>query len=124
MRKAGLFLAAAAFAVMAGNAASQAKPEDAIKYRQSVYQVLLWNWLPMGAMVKGEKPFDKDVFLKNAIVVDQMGRMALEGFTPGSDKGTTKAKPEIWSKMDDFKAKMNKMNEETAKLVAVAKTGN
>jgi len=32
--------------------------EKAIEYRQSVFTVVGWNFKPMGAMIKGEKPFN------------------------------------------------------------------
>ena len=70
------------------------KPEDAIKYRKSVMTVMSWQFQPLGAMVKGERPFDKDVFVKNAAYLELLSKMPLEGFVPGSDKGETKAKPE------------------------------
>jgi len=50
-----------------------------------------------------------------------MSKLPLEGFVPGSDTGETKAKPEIWLDMDDFKAKLEKMQAEVAKLAEVAK---
>lgn len=118
-------LATLAGALMAGAANAQAKPEDVIKYRQGVYKIMGWNFGPMAAMAKGEKPYDKDAFARHAANVEFVSKLALEGFAPGSDKGTeTKAKPEIWTKMDDFKSKMTKMNEETTKLAAIAKSAN
>ena len=53
-----------------------------------------------------------------------VSKLPLEGFVPGTDTGETKAKPEIWQDMDDFKAKMDKMNQETAKLSQVAQSGD
>jgi cytochrome c556 len=103
---------------------AQAKPEDVIKYRQGAYKVIGWNFGPMAAMVKGERPYDKAAFARHAEIVAFVGRLTLEGFTPGTDKGDTKVKPEAFAKMDDFKAKMSKMNDETAKLAEVAKTGS
>ena len=38
--------------------AADAKPEDTVKYRQSVYTIIGWNFKPIGAMMKGEAPFD------------------------------------------------------------------
>jgi cytochrome c556 len=125
MRKLLIAVPTVIAALTAGSALAQAKPEDVIKYRQGVYKVMGWNMGPMAAMVKGEKPYDKDAFARNAANLEYVSKLALEGFAPGSDKGAdTKAKPEVWTKMDDFKAKMTKMNEETTKLAAVAKTGN
>ena len=78
----------------------------------------------MAAMVKGKKPYDAKVFARNAEIVAFMSKLPLEGFTPGSETGDTKAKPEIWLEMDDFKAKLEKMQQEVAALAKVAKTGN
>ena len=100
------------------------KPEHAIKYRQGVYSVMGWNFGSMAAMVKGKKPYDAEVFARNAEIVAFMSKLPLEGFTPGSETGDTKAKPEIWLDMDDFKAKLEKMQQEVAALAKVAKTGN
>jgi cytochrome c556 len=103
---------------------AQVKSDDAIKYRQSVYRVMAWNFSPMAAMVKGEMPYNKDVFARHAANVEFVSKLAMEGFSPGSDKGDTKAKPEIWAKMDDFKGKMTRMNDEAAKLAQIAKSGS
>lgn len=125
MRKAAFLIAATVSAVIATNVLAQAKPEASIKYRQGVYGIMGWNFGPMAAMVKGEKPYDKEAFAKHAANVAKVSPMALEGFGSGTDKGAdTKAKPEIWAKIDDFKSKMAKMNEETAKLAEVANTGS
>ncbi len=46
------------------------------------------------------------------------------GFVEGTDKGETKAKPEIWSEADKFRAAQTKMQDEMVKLNAAAKTGD
>ena len=125
MRKQILAVSAITLTLMASVAAAQAKPEDASKYRQSVYKVMGWNFAPMAAMVKGEKPYDKEAFARNAMIVSQMAPLAMEGFAAGSDKGAdTKAKPEIWTKSADFKEKMDKMVAETGKLATIARSGS
>ncbi|MSQ59182.1 MAG: cytochrome c [Betaproteobacteria bacterium] len=103
---------------------AQAKPEDAIKYRKSVYAIMGWNFGPLAAMAKGDKPYDKDEAIRRAANIAFVSRLPLEGFIPGSESGDTKAKPEIWQNMDDFKAKLEKMQQETAKLAEVAKAGD
>lgn len=125
MRKCISAVSVIAMALMTGTVAAQAKPEDVIKYRQAVYKVMGWNFGPMAAMVKGEKPYDKDAFARNAAILAQMSPLAVEGFAAGSDKGAeTKAKPEVWAKPADFKEKMDKMVGETKRLAAIASTGS
>ncbi|NIO40586.1 MAG: cytochrome c [Burkholderiales bacterium] len=115
------------FAILFGSSAHHAiaqKPEDAIKYRQGVFRVIGWNFGSMAAMVKGKKPYNAEEFARNAEIVAFMSKLPLEGFTPGSETGKTKAKPEIWLEMDDFEAKLKKMQQEVDALAKVAKTGN
>jgi cytochrome c556 len=116
-----LLLACSAFL---STAFAQAKPEDAIKYRRGVFAVMGWNFGPMAAMAKGDRPWDAALFARNAQIVAYMSKLPLEGFVEGSETGQTKAKPEIWLDMEDFKAKLEKMQAEAAKLAEVAKQGD
>lgn len=116
-------LLAVLLALTAQYAAAQ-KPEDSIKYRRGVMAVIGWNFGSMAAMAKGQKPYDAQTFARNAEIVSFMSKLPLEGFTPGSETGETKAKPEIWLEMDEFKSKLEKMQSEVAKLAEVAKTGD
>ena len=112
---------------MSGHAFANAdgvKPEDAIKYRQSVMGVMSWHLKPLAAMVKGERPFDQDAFVKGAAYLEVLSKMPMEGFIAGSDKGETRAKPEIWTEMDKFKGGLDKLQADAAKLTQVAKTGD
>ena len=101
------------------------KAEDAIKYRQGIMAAQAWNVGAMGAMVKGEKPYDKAEFAKRAENLAALSKMTLEGFTiQGSDKGKTKAKPELWSQMEKFTGGADKLAAEAAKLSQVAQGGD
>jgi cytochrome c556 len=117
--------AAVAFACMAtaGTAMAQQKPEDVIKFRKSLYTVVAWNVRPIGQMVKGEVPFNKDVFARSAAMVAQLAQIAPEAFAAGSDKGAeTRAKPEIWSDAAGFKKAVDAFQSESAKLAEVSRT--
>ena len=105
-------------------AAQFAKPEDAIKYRQSAFTVMGNHFGRIGAMVNNRVPFDANAVTVNAEIVQTMSKLPYAGFIEGTDKGNTKAKPEIWAEMDKFKAAATKMQEEVVKLNTVAKTGN
>ena len=123
MKRLWSLLLAVIFVSVAQYAVAQ-KPEHAIKYRRGAFAVIGWNFGSMAAMAKGKKPYDAAVFARNAEIVAFMSKLPLEGFTPGSESGNTKAKAEIWLNMDDFKAKMEKMQQEVIALEKVAKTGN
>lgn len=105
-------------------AVAQTKPEDSIKYRRSAMFLVGSNFGPLAAMAQGKRPYDKETAIKHASIVAFVSKLPIEGFVPGTDTGDTKAKPEVWQDMDDFKAKMDKMNQETAKLAQVAQAGD
>ena len=105
-------------------AAQFAKPEDAIRYRQSGMTLLNAHFGRLGAMVNGKVPFDAKLAADNAEVVAFVSRLPFAGFIEGTDKGNTKAKPEIWTENDKFKAGAVKMQEDVAKLNVAAKSGN
>jgi cytochrome c556 len=105
-------------------AAQFAKPEDAIKYRQSVMFLQGQHLSRIFAMVNGRVPFDAKAAVDNAVLLDTIDKLPFAAFIDGTDKGTTRAKPEIWAERAKFDAAAQKMQEEVAKLVAAAKTGN
>jgi cytochrome c556 len=105
-------------------AAQFAKPEDAIKYRKAALTVMGTHFGRIGAMVNGRVPFDAKVAAENAELVLAMSKLPFDAFGPGTDKGDTRAKPEIWAEMDKFKAGAGKLQEEATKLSLATKGGN
>jgi cytochrome c556 len=101
-----------------------AKPEDAIRYRQSALFVMSQHFGRIGAVVKGERPYSKEEVVKNAAIAEQMSSLHWDAFAPGTDKGNTRAKPEIWSNPAQFKSAAEKMEQEMHKLATVAKGGD
>ena len=124
MRKVAV-LASLAAVLFVAVAAAAVKPETAIRYRQSVYTMIGWNFSTMVGMIKDKAPWDQAEFAKRAERISQLAPQLLEGFPEGSDKGAeTEAKPDIWKNMDDFKSKMNDLVRESKTLADVAKAGD
>ena len=123
-----LALAAAASATLLASlpaAAQFAKPEDAIKYRQSALFVMGQHFSRLGAMANGRVPFDAKAAQQNADVVASLASLPWAGFGPGTDKGApTKALPGVWTETAKFQEHAEKLQAETVKLAAAAKTGN
>lgn len=117
---------AAALVVIGGGVAvaSDAKPEDVIEFRQGVYKVIGWHFGPLGAMAKGDIPFDRDLAVKNSEIVETMSRIAPDAFIAGSDVGETRAKSGIWSDADGFRAAMERFQKEARTLAEVSKSGD
>lgn len=107
-----------------GFAMAQTKAEKAIKYRQSVMQVVSWNFGPIAGMSKGKLKFNAEKFAKNAKRLSMMLPMAEEGFIKDSYTGKTTALPKIGTDMDGFKQKLMDAINASKKLAKVAKSGD
>lgn len=112
------------FAIPFAAQAQFAKVDDAIEYRKSAFFMMGQHMGRVAAVVKGEKPYDKAAVEADIAIIETLSKLPWQGFTPGSDKGRTKAKPEIWQEQDKFKAGADKMQAEIAKLSAAGKTGD
>lgn len=121
---ASFVLAAAAASLAAPALAQFAKPEDAIKYRQSALTVMASHFGRVAAMANGRVPFNAQVAADSAAIAEFMSKLPWQGFVAGSDTGNTKAKPEIWTDSAKFKEASEKMQGEMTKFAAAAKTGN
>lgn len=114
----------AATAVATPAAAQFAKPEDAIKYRKAAMTMQGTHFGRVAAMAAGRVPFDAKVAADNAEVVAIVSKWQFTGFVAGSDKGDTKAKPEIWTEAAKFQDAVRKSQEAVDKFAAAVKTGN
>ena len=114
---------AATLAIGAGAAMAQfQKPEDAIKYRQSVFTVMANSFSKIGAVVKGEAPYNKDDVAKNAAIVATLSPLPWQAFGPGTEGG--KAQSDIWSDNAKFKAASEKMQLAVVDLNKAAQSGD
>lgn len=117
-------LALAASAIAAPAMAQFQKPDDAIKYRKAAFTVLAAHFGRVGAMANGRIPFDAKAAAENAAIAETMSKLPWAAFGPGTDKGDSRAEPEVWTEQVKFTAASEKMMAEVAKLNAAAKTGN
>lgn len=125
MKRLSLVALAVAGVVTALPAAAQfAKPEDAIKYRQSAMALQGATLGRVFAMANGRVPFDAKVAAENIEIVAMLNRLQFAAFVDGSDKGNTRAKPEIWTQKDKWASLVTRSQEDVAKLVVAGKTGN
>jgi cytochrome c556 len=120
--KHALALAAALAALTPFAAQAQfAKPEDAIKYRQSSFALIGAHFSRIGAMVNGRVPYDAAAATANANLVATLSKLPGAAFPAGSESGgNTRAKPEIWKDSAKFAAAYEKMVAEVGKLPAAA----
>lgn len=119
-----LTLAAASATLSLPAAAQFAKPEDAIRYRQSAMTLMQNHFGRVAAMAAGRVPFDAKVAADNAALAETLSKLPWSAFVEGTDKGATKAKPEIWSQEARFKEAAEKMQGEMSRLAQAARGGN
>ena len=107
-------------------AAQFRKPEDAVKYRQSVmYTMGNHFYARIGAMANGRVPFDAKAAAENADIVATLSKLPWVGFTADTNGvGKTDAKPASWTEQAKFKDLGEKKKPEVVKLQTVAKTGD
>lgn len=112
---------------------AQAKPEEAIRARQSIMRVIALNFGPLGKMASGDAAFDKTVFQTNAARLESVWAMNPgQYFVPGTDKPVpgakiapfTDAKPEIWAQQDKFKAAAERAGQQISALAQAARSGD
>jgi cytochrome c556 len=112
-------------ALTASPAAAQFRNADAaIKYRQSAMYLQNNHMARLFAMANGQVPFDAKIASEQIEIVSMLNRLQFAAFIDGSDKGNTRAKPEIWTEKDKFAAAITKSQEDVLKLAAAGKTGN
>jgi cytochrome c556 len=121
-----LALAAAVFTLATPASAQFAKPEDAIKYRQSAMFVMAQNFGRVAQMAQGRIPFDAKVAAESAATAEFMAKLPWAAYGEGTEKGgiPTRARAEIWTDKAKFNESAEKLQAEMTKFSAAAKTGN
>ncbi len=118
------------FAVLASVALDTAsaqfsRPEDAVKYRKSVMFLISQHFGRMGAMVKEQVPYDKEVFAQNARVLEMLAHLPWEAFlVPGTDKGDTTLKSSVFEQQAQFKETAAAFEASVAGLLDAARSGD
>ncbi len=89
------------------------------KARHDAMETVKDHFVPLVKMVKGAAPFDAATVKKNAEVIAKKLEEASKLFPEGSDKGKTRAKPEIWTNRAEFDAIMKTAIEKAKALMNV-----
>jgi cytochrome c556 len=109
----------------AGTANAADEPANLIKYRQSTMKAIGGHMGAIAGVVKGEVSFSDELF-GHAHAINEMSKNLVRLFPQGSgtEAGETRALPAIWEKPDDFAASVKSLQDESAKLMEVAKAGD
>lgn len=114
--------AAVAAAAMSMPASAQfAKPEDAVKYRQSAFTLLASHFGRMDGVVKGQVPYDAEQIKKNVALVNSLAQLPWAAFGQGTEGGGARA--EVWSDPEGFKKAEQRFTSAVADLTVAADSG-
>jgi cytochrome c556 len=125
MKKVVAVVVVAAAGLLATAAHAQfARPEAAVKYRQSALTLMGNHMGRINAQLKSSSP-NLQAIQSSASLIETLSKLPFEAFTPDSDLVTgTKAKPAVWKEPAKFKQAAEKFQAEAAKLATVAKGGD
>jgi len=108
-----ILLALAVFAIAAD------APDAIVKYRQTEMKSLGVHMTAMSMVVVKKQIASRSHLAAHAEAVHAISAGLVDLF-PSADKTKSSAKPEIWSRFDDFKRAAAKLERESAKLSPLA----
>lgn len=125
MKRSGMAaVVALALGVTAGTVLAQAKPEVLVKQRQSAMTLIGKYWGPLGGMAQGKVPYNAEVVQRNAAYLEALAKMPWDGFDPATKDVKSAALPEVYSNQAKFKEAADRLQNETAKLAQMSKSGD
>ena len=125
MKRSGLAaVVAVALGLAAGAALAQQKPEVMVKQRQAVMTLQGKYFGPMAGMAQGKVPYNADVVKRNSAFLDNLSRMAWDGFDPGTKDVKSAALPAVYEQQAKFKDAAARLENEAHKLWEVAQNGD
>ncbi|EHR71562.1 cytochrome c556 [Burkholderiales bacterium JOSHI_001] len=104
--------------------AQDRKAEQAIKHRRAAFVLMSTYFSRLLQTVEGDRPFDPILVAKDAKLVEELSRLPWEGFAPGTERGDTRAKEEVWLDDEQFKRLTVELQARTSDLSKVAAGGN
>ena len=125
MKRSGMAaVVALALGVTAGTVLAQAKPEVLVKQRQAVMTLQGKYFGPMAGMAQGKVPFNADVVKRNSAFLDNLSRMAWDGFDPNTKDVKSATLPVAYTDQAKFKDAAARLENEAHKLWEVAQRGD
>jgi len=104
--------------------AQDRKIEQAIKHRRAGFTLMSTYFSRLLQTVEGDRPFDARQVGVDARTVEFLSHLPWEGFVPGSERGDTRAKEDIWFEEDRFRKMATDLELKTRNLTLAAETGD
>lgn len=119
-KSAGTVTAAVIFMLGVADHARAAEDFDVITYRELIMKELDAEAAALGMMVSGQIPPDGLAYQTRAVA--SSAKSALKAFEPNVPGG--EAKPEVWSKWDDFSQRMQTFAKKADELAKAGEANN
>lgn len=100
-----------------------AKPEDAIRYRQSALSLMSTHMTRLQPVLKGQVAFDAAAVKADVAIIQTISTLPWTAFVAGTH-GSSSAKPEIWSDPAGFKAAHQSFEAAVLQLSGAADSGD
>ena len=113
--------AAAIGAGIATNALAQAKPDVLVKQRQAKMILQAKYFGPLVAVAQGRVPYNAAAVQRDAGFLDNLTRMAWDGYDPSTKGEKSRSLPAIWDNNAKFKEYAARLENETSKLYTLSK---
>ena len=111
----------AALTLTACGEVEDTRPGQPVKHRQVAFKEMIKAFEPMGTMLRTNR-YEAEKFEKLAIELVSKRDAPWSHFGPDTNYPPTKAKPEVWSKADEFEKEKQAFLVASDKLLAAAKT--
>lgn len=110
---------------IANTVESEKQAQATVQFRQAILQLVRSNMAPLGAMAKGEMPYDAQLMIKNGERIEQLALMMEDYFAPDTRAFSveTDAKDNIWENQADFNQKAQNMVTAAIQVQEVAAAG-
>jgi len=106
------------------NALAQAKPDVIVKQRQAVMTLQGKYFGPLVAVAQGKAPYNAAAVQRNAGFLDNLSRMAWDGFDPSTRNEKSRALPAVYDNNAKFKEYTSRLENETSTLVTLSRGGD
>ncbi|MEQ8195181.1 MAG: cytochrome c [Rhodospirillales bacterium] len=113
-----------ALLVVAAAPSAMADPNNEITYRRATMKALGGHMSALGTILSGRVQKGNASVMVHAQAIGNIGKLSHTLFPKGTDRGKTRAKPDIWTKTADFQKALIAFKQASAKLAAVAGKGN
>jgi cytochrome c556 len=110
--------------VMMQGAFAQAKPEVLVKQRQAKMILQGKYFGPLVAMAQGKAPYNANVVQRNAGFLDNLTRMAWDGYDPSTKGEKSRTLPAAYENKAKFNEYLSRLENEAAKLVALSRSSD